>query len=58
MAAMAISESYYNMNAYQYLASLPYIHYHNLLLAKKFDGWQGAVEAYCPFLDEYLRLNC
>lgn len=36
------------MNAFEYLASLQYIHYHNLLLAKKYDGWQWAVEAYCP----------
>lgn len=36
------------MNAFQYLASLQYVHYHNLLLSKKFNGWQWAVEAYCP----------
>lgn len=44
---MGAFESYY-MNAFQYLTSLPYIGYHHLLLAKRYEGWQWAVEAYCP----------
>lgn len=36
------------MNAYQFLSKFSIIKYHHLIAAKRYDGWQWAVDAYCP----------